>query len=426
MIKNFEILSGRLAGGVMLAGLLVAASDAATVVRVPMAAAPQMSGPAFTSTAVSPRSSVAAPPVTRTPGFITTTEPAPAVESTTAGGADEGGAESTTSSAADQPSSSTRRRSGGSSSAAVAPAPSDAKGGMPPEEIVYDDPNALQFAAEAGWSNVHLWRGIDLVQFTSYNHTVTANQLPKADSDIYWLGVTATWNGFGFGLKYVESTDDNLNPFYAPTFAARDSYSELVFTASYTAELVPEWLVGTFGFDFIYYPNGEFWGVDHQGMAYVNLKMPRYTWAQPFVDVFYNIATTEDGNGLAGSPIGGRGASASDLVEGWGVQFGVAGGDVIAQTGIVTWGFGYSISGIYKRNYAFEEDGLSHLIFGVSAPVTIGEHFTITPSVSYVEPLQDVAARGGPGVPGWPGLNPMATAWNEPGWVASVKASWAF
>ena len=293
---------------------------------------------------------------------------------------------------------------------------------MAPPVVVYDDPTALRVAAEVGWSNVHLWRGIDLVQFTSYNHTVLANQLPKADSAIYWLGVTATVKGFGLGLKYVESIDDNLNPFYAPTFAARDSYSEMVLTASYTAELVPEWLLGSFGFDFLYYPNGEFWGVDHQGMAYANFKMTRYAWAQPFVDVFYNIATTDKGNGLAALPgsIGMRGSTGADLVEGWGIQFGVGGGDVLAQTGAVTWGASYSVSAIYKRNYAFEDDGLSHLIFGVSAPIGIGENFTITPSVSYVEPLQDVSLRPGPGI------NTMASAWNEPGWVASVKASWAF
>jgi len=405
---------------------------AATVVRVQMAAAAPVSTPAFTSTAISPRSSVAAPPVTATPGFITAPAPGATVESTrategdaAAGGttrsADEGAAPSTAA-APSRP-----RRGRRSATVAPTPALSAPKGGMAPA-VVFDDPTALRVSAEAGWASAHTWRGIDLVQFTSYNHIVPGSgaagtgTLGKADSDIYWLGVTATVKGFGLGLKYVESIDDNLNPFYAPLLTDKDSYSEIVFTASYTAELVPEWLIGTFGFDFLYYPNGEFWGVDHQGLAYAKFSMPRYTWAQPFVDVFYNVATTESGNGLATSatPLGGRGSTGADLVEGWGIQFGVSGGDVLAQTGNVSWGLGYSVSGIYKHAYAFEDDGLSHLVLSLSAPVTIGDSLTITPSVSYTEALQDINLRPGPGA------NNLATAWNEPGWVASIRASWAF
>lgn len=413
---------------VTVTAAFLADTHAATVVRVEMAAAAPVSTPTFTSTSISPRSSVAAPPVTATPGFITAPAPGPAVESTRSVEAD--AADTGTTSAVEDaaaPAPARPRRGRRTATVAPTPAPGDPKGGMAPE-VVYDDPTALQISAEAGWASAHTWRGIDLVQFTSYNHIVPGTGLPgtgtlkKADSDIYWLGVTATVKGFGLGLKYVESIDDDLNPFYAPLLTDKDSYSEIVFTASYTAELVPEWLIGTFGFDFLYYPNGEFWGVDHQGLAYAKFSMPRYTWAQPFIDVFYNVATTESGNGLATSPfpLGGRGSTGADLVEGWGIQFGVSGGDVIAQTGNVTWALGYSVSGIYKHAYAFEDDGLSHLVLSLSAPVTIGDSFTITPSVSYTEALQDISLRPGPGV------NNLATAWNEPGWVASVKASWAF
>jgi len=406
----------------------VADTNAATVVRVEMAAAAPVSTPAFTSTAISPRSSVAAPPVTSTPGFITAPAPGPTVESTRSVEGDTAAA-GTTSAAADAPTAAAPRSRGGRRTATVAPTPGPTapKGGMAPA-VVFDDPTALRISAEAGWASAHTWRGIDLVQFTSFNHIVPGTGAPgtftlkKADSDIYWLGVTATVKGFGLGLKYVESIDDNLNPFYAPLITAKDSYSEMVFTGSYTAELVPEWLIGTFGFDFLYYPNGEFWGVDHQGLAYAKFSMPRYTWAQPFVFFFNDTATTESGNGLANSatPLAGRGSTGADLVEGWGIQFGVSGGDVLAQTGIVSWGLGYSVSGIYKHAYAFEDDGLSHLVLSLSAPVTVGDSLTITPSVSYTEALQDVSLRPGPGV------NNLATAWNEPGWVASIRASWAF
>jgi len=76
----------------------------------------------------------------------------------------------------------------------------------------------------------------------------------------------------------------------------------------------------------------------------------------------------------------------------------------------------YSVSTIYKRGYAFEDDGFSHLSLTVGFPVTIGRNLTITPSVTYVESLGNInkAPEGNSDV------------WNQPGWLAAVKASWQF
>lgn len=430
-----------MSGGLAVLCLSLAATDAATLVRMQVAVQVPVSTPSFAAASVSPRSNVAAAPA-NAPSFVTTTEPAPAIETTRA--VAEPGAEPSTTAAAEPaataepsaPSAPAPRRRGRTARIAPAPAPAaapGAKGGMAPapEQITYEDPGALRFSVEGGWSNVYLWRGVDLVQFTSYNYLAT-QRLKKADSDIWWLGVSATVQGFGLGVKYVESFEDDLNPFYAPTYDDLDNYSEWILTASYTRSLVPDnWLDGTVGFDFIYYPNGEFWGVDHQGMAYLKFRSPHYAWFQPFLDLFYNVATTDDGQGLADMPSPGfRGATGSELVEGGGFELGFGGGDVIYANDTVSWGLGYSVSTIYKSGYAFEDDGFSHLVFTVSSPVNIGKSFTITPSVSYVEGLGDISdPRVSDGAGGWvilSGAGDRASAWNEPGWIATVKATWTF
>lgn len=318
-------------------------------------------------------------------------------------------------------------------------------------EIVYDDPGKFQLTLDAGWANKHLWRGIDLAQFTSFNHLVQGRPfdntpfdgnppppgapiLPKPDSDVVFAGVTTTYKGFAFGMKYITTLSDEFNPFFAPSILTRDNYSELVATLNYTRMLVGDDLLeATAGFDFYYYPNGEFWGVDHQGMVYARFSSPHYKWAQPFIELFYNVATDSDGNGIAKDGVPGgasfRGAAGSDLVEGGGFELGVEGGDRIFGNDKVSVAFTYSLSTFYKSGYAFEDDGFSHVSATVATPVTIGSHFTITPAVTYVEAVGDISpktAATATGFAQFPGGGSISSAWNEPGWVASVKASWAF
>ena len=317
---------------------------------------------------------------------------------------------------------------------------SDAKGSKSAitPEIVYNDPGAFQFTAEAGYASKHIWRGIDLAKFTSTNHLLrgtadkNGNIISDADSDVTFINANATYQGFSLGLKYIETIDDTFNPFFAAADTDIDSYQELILSMNYTRMLVGnDLLQGTVGFDFYYYPNGEFWGVDHQGMIYARFSSPHYKWAQPFLEVFYNVATDTTGNGLAntvGFPppknfSSFRGATGSDLVEGGGCEIGINGGDRVFSNGFVSLGLTYSVSTFYKTGYAFEDDGFSHVSLTLGAPLLIGSNLTITPSVSYVAALGDI--QNNPGAKLDTGGS-AAEAWNEPGWVASIKASWHF
>ena len=289
-------------------------------------------------------------------------------------------------------------------------------------QIIYQDPGAFHFTAEAGYASKHLWRGIDLAQFASDNSALS--KAPKANSDVLFIGANTTYKGFLFGIKYIQTIDDNFNPFFAPLSTELDVYSELVLSANYTRMLVgTDLLQGTLGFDFYYYPNGEFWGVDNQGMLYARFSSPHCKWAQPFLDVFYNIAIDSDGNGLATTTPNIRGAGGSDLVEGGGCEIGVSGGDRIFTNDLVTLALTYSLSTFYKSGYQFEPDGFSHIGLTIGAPLTIGSNFAITPSVSYIESLQNIPDNQH-GTVNFGGSN--AEAWNSPGWVGTVKSSWSF
>jgi hypothetical protein len=315
--------------------------------------------------------------------------------------------------------------------AQVQPTPStgSAKEALSPMEIEYTDPGAFAFSAEAGYSSKHLWRGIDLVEFTSFNHT-SGGALNSADSGVSYFGANASYKGFGFGAKYIESIDDELNPFFAPLLTDQDSYQELVLSINYTRMLIGDNILqGTVGFDFYYYPNDEFWGVEHQGMIFARFSSPQHKWAQPFVELFYNVATDSSGSGLAAEGLGPfiapvtsfRGATGSDLVEGYGAEIGVNGGDVVFTNDRIAVGLTYSLSTFYKSGYAFESDGFSHVSLTVGAPISFGPNFTITPSVTYVHELSDITPQTNAAVPD---SNP--SAYNEPGFVGAIKASWSF
>lgn len=316
---------------------------------------------------------------------------------------------------------------------ATLPGPSQAgdstKDSIEPVEVEYTDPSAFTFTAAAGYSSKHVWRGIDLVEFTSFNHT-SGGALPSADSGVTFFSADATYNGFGFGGKFVESIDDNLNPFFAPLLTDLDSYQELILYVNYTRMLIGDNILqGTIGFNFYYYPNDEFWGVEHQGMIYARFSSPQHKWAQPFIELFYNVATDSSGSGLAADGLGPfvppatsfRGATGSDLVEGFGAEIGVSGGDVIYTNDKITVGLTYSLSTFYKSGYAFEDDGFSHLSLAVGAPISFGSNFTITPSLTYVHELSDITPQNDAVVPD---ANP--SAYNEPGFVGAIKASWSF
>lgn len=304
-----------------------------------------------------------------------------------------------------------KRAHGPSKTARTSGAAPSSKDAIAPE-IVYDDPGAFALTVEGGYSSKHVWRGIDIPQFASRNFQLRNSQLvdiPNADSDVYFLGASAAYKGFLFGLKYIQTFDNSFNPWFSPSYAARDDYSEMILTLNYTRMLVgPDWLLGTAGFDFYYYPNDDFWGVNNQGMFYLRLSCPHYKWVQPFADFFYNIALDSSGNAQAQA----QGLNA-ELVEGRGVEFGIKGGDTVWSNGQVSVAATYSISTIYKQGYFYEDDGFTHMSYTVGLPISIGKSLTITPSVSFVDAFDSSG-------------DTMAPAWNDPGWLAGIKASYRF
>jgi hypothetical protein len=287
--------------------------------------------------------------------------------------------------------------------------------------VDYAAPPALVFTAEAGYQSKYIWRGLDTVQMVSYNEVALQNGFTptvgppyqREDSGVYFLGANVAWNGLSFGAKYVRSVEDGFNPTNDVfPFSLLTEYEEYIFSLNYTAALVPDqWLDATLGFDFYYYPEDKFWGADHQGNAYLNFNMPRYQWAQPYINFFYNVETDSYGGGANGPLF--------DLVsEGWGFNLGVNGGGQIAEAGPVRFGISYGIDSIFKQNFEYEPDGFTHVSATLAFPVQFGENFTVTPSVTYVENLQGSVHYAGAGLD--------ASYYDDPGWWWGIKATGTF
>lgn len=300
----------------------------------------------------------------------------------------------------------------------------------PPVEYVTPCP---VWTVEAGYQSKYIWRGLDTVQMVSWNEIniqamangvdyVDTPNYQRQDSGVYFLGANVAWNGFSFGAKYVRSVDDGFNPagdiLNAATgmFDTLSEYEEYIFSLNYSMALVPDqWLDATIGFDFYYYPEEKFWGAEHQGLAYLNFNMPRCQWAQPYVNFFYNVETDSYTAGSANSPT-------TDLVsEGWGFNLGVNGGGQIAEAGITRFGISYGLEGIFKQGFEYEPDGFTHLIATLAFPIQIGENFTLTPSVSYVENLDDSTPYFTD-----PAYVVNTSYYDDPGWWWGLKGTLTF
>jgi len=284
------------------------------------------------------------------------------------------------------------------------------KGGMP-EAAPAARP--VVFNAEFGYDSKYVWRGIDILRFDSFNHFVGSG-MKSPDDGIYFAGISAAWNGWSVGVKSITSLSDRFNPVFSRR-NDREQYQEYIFSLNYSYAVLPDgWLNVTPGFDYYYYPQDNFWGVSTQGLAYLKFVTPHYKWAQPFLDVFTNVATsgaTDDARAA--------GRKVDKLVAGRGFEVGLAGGDQVYSAGNVRVGLSYSLSTTYKDHYFFEPDRWTHVTASLGLPVSICESWTVTPSVNYVWALQTTRFPAST-------FESTANTWDNPGFWWGLKANYMF
>lgn len=262
------------------------------------------------------------------------------------------------------------------------------------------------FSVEAGYDSKYVWRGVDVLQFESSNHNVDSGLKTPKDG-IGYIGFDAAWNGWSFGVKYIASLSDRYNPVFSPNLNM-ERYQEYIISLNYSYAVLPDkWLNVTPGFDYYYYPDGDFWGVNNQGLGYVKFVSPHFKWAQPFLDVFDNIAT--------GSANANAGVKVDKLVAGRGFELGIGGGDQVFCTGNVRYGVSYSVGTIYKDHYFYEPDGWTDITASLGLPVSFGGSFVLTPSLNY-----DWALKSGQP------YETNASAWNSPRLWWGVKVNYLF
>ncbi len=266
-----------------------------------------------------------------------------------------------------------------------------------------DAPSTLIIAVEGGYQSQYVYNGVNRIRLgTATNAGWTASD---EDFDMYYLGVSAKWEGVSFGLKFINSLDSDLKPTFDPSNSANHEYSEYVVDLNYTLGLIAgpqdsgNWLDATVGYEFIYYPEDTFWNTDMQHKFYAMLKMNSYKWVRPSV-TFQSI---ESGSSLTS----GTKRPGFNLLSGEQVIFQVDGGDVVYSTSSVEIGVGYyakaGLASGYDKGFASRVNKDWYQA-GLNIPVSFGD-VTVTPSVHYTE--NDAEFLDEPGF--WWGINAQYT-----------------
>ncbi len=106
------------------------------------------------------------------------------------------------------------------------------------------------------------------------------------DTAVYYSGVSANWNGFGLGLKYVRGVDAVETRFSLSP--VRTEYEELVANISYTLAVLPDgWMNVTGGYRAIFFDEDTFYNTDRFDDYYVTVGNSVIPYLRPSVTYHY-------------------------------------------------------------------------------------------------------------------------------------------
>ena len=114
---------------------------------------------------------------------------------------------------------------------------------------------AWSLTLSTGWDSKYFVAGRDQVFNASRNWSES--------SSVWNAKVNGTWNGFGYGVGYVQSVSKILPRYAKSDFSTneRDYYGEMGAWIYYTHDIFVDHLEASGGFIYTYLPNQNFWGV---------------------------------------------------------------------------------------------------------------------------------------------------------------------
>jgi len=160
-------------------------------------------------------------------------------------------------------------------------------------DLVADPPPALfEVSIDGGYQSRYYHLGLNRVLNGGFLAQgidgLEGRTTQPEDTDVFYSGIAAHWNGLGLGLKYVRGTTDvetRFSQFFSPV---RTEYEELVANISYTLAVLPGgWMNVTGGYRAIFFDEETFYNTDRFDDFYVTVGNAVIPFLRPSVTYHY-------------------------------------------------------------------------------------------------------------------------------------------
>ena len=272
------------------------------------------------------------------------------------------------------------------------------------------------WTANFGWSwfNKYYFRGVDILKNVSPDHVNSGVIGAKAT-----LAYARQKDAFSISFGYVESLNRQL-PKGAAALVPPNSgnknnqafglppeerYAEYDMYLAYTRTLIPKKLQGTVGFNHYHFSDGTFYQTAEGPITYANEATLRFDYlGLPYVRP--SIAWAHDFDGFKG-----------DFLE-----LKVDGGFDVYERGNIGVRLEPYVAVSYDLKYNGEDNGWNALEFGLSSPIHVTDHFTLTFTGNYTKALADSKGQSRANDGFWAGIAFNAT-WGGTGTMSSLLGS---
>jgi hypothetical protein len=246
------------------------------------------------------------------------------------------------------------------------------------EDMLSDPAPALfEISVDAGYQSRYYYLGAN--QILNANDSATGNLAQPEDTDVYYTGVSAHWNGFGGSVKYVRGTNEIETRFSKNP--VNTTYEEIVTNLNYTLAVLPDgWMNVTGGYRAIFFDEETFYNAGRQDDLYVTIANSVFPLLRPSITYHYLDQDSPPGVGQNTTNPGEKSLDGQILVLQIDGQV-----NLPQKTGLPFDVIYYAQAG-FDNEYNLADTDWDHdwTQVGVTLPIFCGP-FTISPNWSYSE-----------------------------------------
>ena len=219
----------------------------------------------------------------------------------------------------------------------------------------------------AGWDSRYMFFGLDQVAAASYGGAYPST------SGIWNTKISATWNGFNFGVGYIRAVE-RTNPRFEQSSKIFKNYSEIPAWISYTHDIFVDHLELSGGFIYTNVPEKTFWGQKDLGEFFAKLAYTKCPAIRPSI-VFHKFVE------LSHESVDFFGRQKHVNLEGAILEARLDSTVPLITRGDVSVSLDTYISASYDFNYNVESQDWNGVEFGLALPITFKGQYTVSPYV---------------------------------------------